>query len=704
MTQGITSSPTISRDAIFQAAQSGRGTEALSIARAYAPLKQDEEGWYLLATLESAHGTLAGMERALTKVLEVAPQNREARYNLGVVLQQQHRSVEAISHYQLVLKNGAYPEAKCNLGLLYLETGESNLAVSTLEDVVRESPSLAEGVLNLGLAYLQVGRAVDAERNLLRAVELDPANGRAWHSLGLCAEARNDEKAAIDAYMRGIHYAPQFTDSHLRLGRIAAAQGDVNAAKKLYEDALKASPDFYDLYLALGHLLSQVAANGGDYAEAYRVYEKAEKLQPNDARLHYAFGWLKFSEGKTAEAIARYQQALAVDPTYQDAMAGYATVLEREGRFDEAREILQPALFAEHPHSLVLLAESQLAKTPEQKQQSVARMRARVVSETNRHWQCDLYFALGKLQDELKQYDAAFADFVAGNELERRPFDAAANANLFRRIEVVYHKDKWASLPKSTNPSPLPIFIVGMPRSGTSLVEQILASHPNVFGGGELTAINHLMTHFDRYAGVQAFPEGAAAVTVSMLETLGANHLSHLAHLAHIAQLSGDSGNVTRVTDKMPHNFICLGLIAQMLPGARIIHCQRDPVDTCLSVYFQHFNTHHAYASDLSALGEYFKQYEALMAHWRETLTIPILEIRYEDLVADQEAWSRRLIEFVDLPWDDACLSFFNAKRTVNTPSYDQVRRPMYTQSVQRWKYYEKHLQPLLAALGMQNK
>ncbi len=683
--------PVISRQSMIDAAQSGRSLEALAIARAYAPLKQDAEAWYMLASLEAECGTPAGMEKALVKVLDIQPENREARYNFGVLLQEQRRSVEAIGQYQLVLKGGAYPQAKSNLGLLYLENGDGLRAIEVLEEAVREAPSLAAGALNLGLAYLHQARFDEAERILSRAVELDPSSGRAWHSLGLCAETRNDETAAVAAFSRGIHYAPKFTDSHLRLGRILAGRGDVGAAKHLYEQALAEAPDFYDLHLALGHLLSQIAANGGDYQQAYAVYAKAEALQPNDARLHYAYGWLKFSEGKTGEAIDRYRRALDVDPGYQEAMAGYATVLEREGRFDEARMVLQPALGVETPHSLVLLADSQLAKTPEQKQLSVARMQARVADEQNRHWRCDLYFAIGKLLDELKQYDAAFASFDAGNALERKPFDAAGNAGFFARIESTYQADRLPALPYAGNQASLPVFVVGMPRSGTSLVEQIIASHPQAHGAGELTAVNHLMTNFDRYTGAAAFPEGAADVTAAMMEMLGSKQLEHL------QQLGGDA---LRVTDKMPHNFICLGLIAQILPGARIIHCRRDPIDTCLSIYFQHFNTHHPYASDLAALGRYYRQYERLMAHWRATLRVPMLEIQYEDLVADQEAWSRKLIDFVGLPWNDACLSFFDAKRTVNTPSYDQVRRPIYTQSVKRWKHYEKHLGPLIEALG----
>jgi tetratricopeptide (TPR) repeat protein len=688
---------TISREAMIAALETDRFTDALSIARAYAPLKQDEESWYTLASLEAAYGEVSRLEAALKKVIEIAPQNIGARYNLGVLLQQQHRAMEAISQYQIVLSHVSHPQAKSNLGLLYLETGDTTRAVEMLEQSTRDDPRLVEAKLNLGLAYIQAQRFEEAEKILSRTVEFEPANGRAWHSLGLCAEMRQDEKAAVSAYSRGVAYAPTFIDSYVRLGRILAGRGDIAQAEKIYKDGLVLSPESYELHLALGHLLSQIAANGGDYKNAYAIYVRAEAIRSDDARLHYAYGWLKFSEGKTTEAITRYERALAIDPNYQEAMAGYATVLERQGKFDDARRVIAPALASSAPHSLVLLAESQLAKTSSQKALSVERMQARVVSESNQHWRCDLYFALGKLQDELKQYDAAFAHFFAGNEIEKRPFDSNANNNFFRRIQAVYAGKPLTKVASITDQSLVPVFIVGMPRSGTSLIEQILASHPQVYGGGELTAINYLMTNFDAVASSGGFPEGATHVSEEMLARISESHLRYLRELILAAGQSG----VTHVTDKMPHNFVCLGLIAQLFPNAKIIHCLRDPTDTCLSIYFQHFNTHHPYANDLQALGQYYRQYEQLMAHWRQVLPIPLFEIRYEDMVANQEALSRQLVEFIGLDWDERCLSFFSSKRNVNTPSYDQVRRPIYTQSIARWRYYEKNITPLLAALAM---
>jgi hypothetical protein len=235
------------------------------------------------------------------------------------------------------------------------------------------------------------------------------------------------------------------------------------------------------------------------------------------------------------------------------------------------------------------------------------------------------------------------------------------------------------------------VFIVGMVRSGTSLVEQILSSHPDVHGAGELPDIIQITN------GLQDFL-GASAPYPECLSLLKQEHLDALAqhYLEHLKQISPDA---RRVVDKMPGNFMHLGLIEMLFPEARVIHCMRDPVDTCLSAYFQDFSRSHPYAYDLSNLGAFYRAYLKVMAHWRKILRLPLFELQYEDLIANQEQVSRALIEFCGLEWDDRCLQFHETQRFVGTASYDQVNRPLYKQSVARWKRYERHLGPLLAAL-----
>ena len=291
-----------------------------------------------------------------------------------------------------------------------------------------------------------------------------------------------------------------------------------------------------------------------------------------------------------------------------------------------------------------------------------------------------LLFELGHLYDHLGAYDTAFARFQTANRLRRPAFDRAGFARLIEGLIAAGSDGVQA-----TNRSTVPVFIVGMPRSGTSLVEQILASHPAVFGAGELNDLPRLVAEIS-----PGYPGGLTELTAADLDRSAERHLARLASLGHGAE---------RVTDKLPGNFLHLGIIARLFPGARIVHCLRDPLDTCLSCYFHDFGGIHPYAYDLGDLGFAYRQYECLMDHWRSTLPLPILEVRYEDLIADQEGMSRALVAFVGLDWRDECLQFHRTPRLVHTASYDQVRRPLYTSSVGRARHYYPHLGRLVEAL-----
>jgi hypothetical protein len=249
--------------------------------------------------------------------------------------------------------------------------------------------------------------------------------------------------------------------------------------------------------------------------------------------------------------------------------------------------------------------------------------------------------------------------------------------------------ERLAELPRADNRSEQPVFIVGMPRSGTSLVEQILSCHRGVHAAGELRDVGKLVASLGlRFQGED-----------DVLPGLDSGSLNAAAG-RHLERLRGLGGNAKRLTDKMPYNFLHLGLISLLFPRARVIHCLRDPIDTCLSCYFQNFATGNFFSFDLGNAGLYYRQYERLMAHWRTVLDKPILEVRYEEHVAEPEKVCREMLDFLDLDWDPACLRFHESRRFTNTASRDQVRKPIYTSSSGRWQRYERHLGPLLEALA----
>jgi hypothetical protein len=304
-----------------------------------------------------------------------------------------------------------------------------------------------------------------------------------------------------------------------------------------------------------------------------------------------------------------------------------------------------------------------------------------------------VYHQLGDLYERAKDHDKAFTYHQESNRLKENRFDPAAHADRISRTIAICDRTLLGSGPHAINASELPVFIVGMPRSGTSLVEQILASHPQVHGAGELGDIMQIASGLGaRIHPGARYPDCLREVSPALLDDIASRYLE---------KLGGMDASARRVTDKMPHNYLHLALIQMLFPKARVIHTARNPLDTCVSIYFQEFSSEHAYAYDLDHLAAYYHQYERLMQHWEQTIDLPMLKVKYEDLVEDQEAWSRRMIDFLGLEWDDQCLKFFENKRHVATPSYDQVRQPLYARSVERWRRYDRYLGPLKRAFGL---
>jgi len=306
-----------------------------------------------------------------------------------------------------------------------------------------------------------------------------------------------------------------------------------------------------------------------------------------------------------------------------------------------------------------------------------------------------LHFKLGDLYDAQNNYQQAFEHYLAANQLKARTYNIEAFSTFVDGLISIFTPEFMSSVPRASHKSSRPIFILGMPRSGTTLVEQILACHTDVFGAGELEFIRHITAEL-----LQTDEHGK--FSTDCLSDLNVDTCNRFAgtYLEHLKELSAES---RYVTDKMPQNFLGLGIISLLFPEARIIHCRRDPLDTCLSCFFHDFGATHPYAYNLEILGRYYKEYKRIMHHWQEVLGIPMFEVCYEELVADQEGMTRALLEYCDLEWDDKCLRFYDNKRTVSTLSYDQVRKPIYTRSIGRWKHYEPYLKPLIESLGFRH-
>jgi Flp pilus assembly protein TadD len=514
-----------------------------------------------------------------------------------------------------------------------------------------------------------------------------PDHPRALGLLGTVRLRQGRPEEAAAAFGHLVALTPRDPEPQCLLALAREAQGQPEAALELLVAITLQSPDYVPAHVHAARLLGARRA----LAESAQHYRRWAELEPKAIAAHVELGVTLTYLGDLEEARTVLERAVALGPQHERAAASLANLLEILGEPEAAWTLLRPRVEAGAAGPDTVTAFAALAPRLDRVDQALALIEARLKDERIAASRPSLHFAAGRLRDRKGDYDSAFRHFERGNVLRRRPFDRAAHAASVDAVIRAFDAGSLARLPRASNRYRLPLFIVGMPRSGTTLVEQILASHPKVFGAGERREVILYARQLHAMLGVRTpYPECVADVDRPTLDTLAERHHETLRRLAPAAD---------RVTDKMPHNFLHLGLIALLLPASRVIHLVRDARDTCLSCYFQDFASGHAYAHDLGDLGFYYRHYERLMAHWREVQPLPILEVRYEDLVADQEAESRRIVEFAGLEWDDRCLRFHELERPVATASHQQVRRPMYTGSLERWRRYEAHLGPLLSAL-----
>jgi tetratricopeptide (TPR) repeat protein len=479
------------------------------------------------------------------------------------------------------------------------------------------------------------------------------------------------------------------------------AAGDELGAAAIYKKLTKLRPNDPQLLTLLGECLTA----RGQIEEARTALTKASRLKPNDPAILYDLAMTYRREGRFDQAHQYLDKALRLKPDDPTITSAKAACYYIAGDIDAANATLAPLLDKGQRHISLVLGFARIchrlagggAGGGGREADGIALLRECLTQDgIPQGLRVDALFFLGDLHDRLGQYDEAFAAYAEGNRLAGIRFSPETfSESVDDLIQRTWTAPRMKEFPRSKVKPPeseIPVFILGMPRSGTSLVEQILASHPQVYGAGELNDIPKLVHEWQgAVSGALALMTDLEPLTQESVDREAREYLGRIKRLAPRAK---------RITNKMPHNFLHVGLISLLFPQAKVIHCVRDPMDTCLSCYFQNFGGHIPYAYDLSHAGLFYRDYQRIMRHWREVLDIPIMDVGYEDLVANQEAISRRMVEFIGLEWNDACLRFHENKRVVLTMSNDQVRRPMYSSSVGRWRKYKKHLGPLKEALG----
>jgi len=601
-----------------------------------------------------------------------------------------------------------------------LGQGKLQEARVLLQDLCRQHKRDAEAYYLLGSIYGQLGEFEQAAKWFRRAVKLQPSAAVAHCGLGSALEAQGKWGEAETCYRKALRLTPDFPDVQLQLAGVLLHQEKLSEAEQSLHTYLQSCPRSVEALVSLGEIYHARR----ELHEAIGFYNHALTIEPNLSNAHYRLGVALHALGAVEGAIAHYEKALQIDPGLTDALMGLgdaliksgriqdafetydrilcknpecvgaivgkAEVYEAEGNYEAAHGLLAPLIDRGVEHAGLGITFANICRHYHRHDEAIAYLE-QLLRKTSLNIVAEegIHFALGKLYDAVGSYDEAFHAYQRGNSLRPSHFDPGEHVAMIDSLMDVFNREFLATAPRGRSDSQRPIFIVGMPRSGTSLVEQILASHPAVFGAGELSHIGDFVAELAAPRGLR-YPLCFQGLVQSDVDRLANRYLEHLARL---------DAEAAHVTDKLPQNFQHLGLIALLFPHTRVIHCVREPRDTCLSTYFQLFYQVHTYATDLANIGVYYKAYDRLMAHWKNVLDLPILEVSYADVVADQERMSRKLVEFCGLEWTDRCLAFHETKRVVTTCSYDQVRRPVYSSSVGRWRNYEKYLDPLLRAL-----
>jgi tetratricopeptide (TPR) repeat protein len=577
-----------------------------------------------------------------------------------------------------------------------LKACDHTLAEQHFWSFLGKNPNHAETLRYLGLLARRRGDLSRAIEFFNRSLISNSINAQTWVNLGDARLEGGEYKKCVDDFEAALRLRPDLHEAFNNLGVALQHLGDLERSVACFRRATELNPANAEIFNNLGNALAKV----GNHVDAVKAFEHGMHLDPQKAEIAYNMGTSLHKQGEVDQAIAFYRQALRLKPDYADASNNLATALKESGSLEEAiaqfRETIRllPFHALSHYNLSEMVATGHYSFPPEEIEKIKEFLATGRCPSMARSLFC---FTLATVYHQQGAYDQAFTYYQEANDLRKRnlvenklAFDGAKYRATIDRVVAAYDRNYFQKVKSWGLDTEQPIFIIGMPRSGSTLVEQILASHPRVFGAGELGDIPQLNSKL-------ADKSNALLCTSPVLTDERTVRELATAYHERIVELGKGSD---RVTIKTLENFLHLGVIATFFPRARIIHCRRDSIDVCLSCYFQNFHDLD-FSWDLEDIAAYYVSYARLMDHWSKVLPVRIHEVYYEELVNNQEAVTRALLKFCGIEWNDCCLSFYETRRVVRTASSVQVRKPVSKGAIGRWKKYQTHLGPLFKALGL---
>ncbi|HVU89584.1 MAG TPA: tetratricopeptide repeat protein [Pirellulales bacterium] len=650
------------------------------------------------ANLAEAYRAQGQFDRAIgccRMALSLAPDYPEALCNLGASLQGQGKQAESIEYFRRAL--ALVPDfavAHNNLGIALRETRDTETALEHFRRAVELEPTFAAARTNLGQMLLDRGEAEAALPHCQEAVRLQPNVAAMHHNLGNALRALERHFDARVAYLEALRLEPNLAISHAHLGLTLGQQNESAEALQWLKKATELEPGnatFWE-YLAEAHDEQE------EPAHSIPCWRRVLELGEERAGPHLSLGWALQEEGRLDEAAEHYQAAARLNPEGGMPPMSLAGVYEEQGKLAEAEAALREAIRLQPQFALPHARLATLLRGKMNDEDLVA-LADRIADENIGNGpRARMLFAQAHVFDARRDYAQAAECLRKANALtlelnhKRRDYSPEEHQQFVDMLVNQFNPEFFERLHGAGSDSRRPVFVFGLPRSGTTLTEQVLASHPEVHGAGELRLVRGTFESLPEAVGHAGFPRDALPrLTPPVIANVAARHLERLADL--------DGGQTPRLVDKMPDNYMYLGLLAALFPRATFIHCRRDLRDIAVSCWMTDFRSIR-WANSPQHITTRFQQYQRLMDHWRHVLPAPIHDVDYEEIVEDLEGVARRLIDVCGLEWDPACLEFYRYQRPVRTASVTQVRQPVYKQSVARWKNYEADLAEVFAALG----